>query len=308
MDGFIVVDKPAGVTSHDVVAAVRRALRITKVGHTGTLDPFATGVLPVAVGEATKAIQFLDESIKEYAAVMRLGLVTDSLDVTGTVLAENATDHLREEHVVEVCGNFIGKIEQIPPMYSAVKQGGVPLYKLARRGEEVERAARPVEIYSITIDKIDLPDVSFTVRCSRGTYVRTLAADIGTSLGCGACLTALRRNASGLFTLEKTVTLAAVSEIDVVAASLISCEAALGYLPRIDLTDQGLLHASHGKVLRGSDFVDGAPAAKFDEDATLMFDNRLVAVGKVIAEEGMSAVKIVRGFNTANKLYRTCSL
>ncbi|HXC93405.1 MAG TPA: tRNA pseudouridine(55) synthase TruB, partial [Geobacteraceae bacterium] len=187
--GFLAVDKPSGMTSHDVVAILRRTFQQKKIGHTGTLDPFATGVLPIALGEGTKAIPFLDESFKEYQAVLRLGISTDTLDFTGEVIAEREWGQITPEMVFATIPGFTGSILQTPPMFSALKRNGVPLYKLARNGETVEREPRRIEIQSLRIDRIDLPYVAFTVRCSRGTYVRTLADDIGEVLGTGAHLT-----------------------------------------------------------------------------------------------------------------------
>ena len=197
MDGFIVVDKPAGMTSHDVVGAVRRITGQKKVGHTGTLDPFATGVLPVALGEATKAITFLDESVKEYQAVMKLGVATDTQDYTGLIISENDWTLVTYAALENISCQFTGIQSQIPPMFSALKQNGVPLYKLASQGAEVPRQPREIKIHSLVLDEVNLHEVAFTVRCSRGTYVRTLADDIGHKLGCGAHLTQLRRTRSG---------------------------------------------------------------------------------------------------------------
>ena len=207
LNGFFVIDKPAGVTSHDIVAMVRRAIGQKKVGHTGTLDPFATGVLPVAVGEGTKTIQFLDESEKEYRAVLRLGIATDTQDLTGEVISERPWSHLESGDLERLVPQFIGTLQQLPPMFSAIKQGGVPLYKLARKGIEVERETREVEIHSLSFDWIRLPEACFTVRCSRGTYVRTLACDMGEALGCGAHLLELRRTRSGLFREEEALSI-----------------------------------------------------------------------------------------------------
>ncbi len=207
MDGFFVIDKPEGLTSHDVVSFVRRVLRTKKAGHTGTLDPFATGVLPVAVGRGTKAIPFLDESMKEYRATMRLGVATDTQDCTGNALFEKEFRHVSGQLLLEAFTMFTGKISQIPPMYSAVKIGGVPLYKHARKGIEIIRPARDIEIRSLSLDKLELPFATFTVTCSRGTYVRTLANDIGETLGCGAHLTQLRRTRSGRFNEQQAMNL-----------------------------------------------------------------------------------------------------
>ncbi|RNC70364.1 MAG: tRNA pseudouridine(55) synthase TruB [Desulfuromonadales bacterium] len=249
MDGFIVIDKQEGMTSHDVVARVRRLLCQKKAGHTGTLDPFATGVLPVAVGEGTKSIPFLDESIKEYRATMLLGAATDSQDFTGVITREGEWRHLRSEDVIAILHSFQGRSFQYPPMYSAVKQGGVPLYKLARKGQEVERKAREIEVFSLVVDHLDLPRVVITVTCSRGTYVRTLAHDAGEMLGCGAHLVQLRRTRSGPFhhlqavTLEK---LARIQEAGSIKDILVSPLDALSHLPEIVLGEGGA-----SKVCRG---------------------------------------------------------
>ena len=169
INGFVVIDKPAGITSHDVVSLVRRILGIKKVGHTGTLDPFATGVLPIAVTDGTKAIPFLDEGSKTYEALLRLGVTTDTLDMTGTLLSESDPSHVTPAQFLSTLSQFTGAISQIPPMYSAIKQGGQPLYKLARQGVEVERKARYVEIYSLEQLSFNLPHVAIRVVCSRGT-------------------------------------------------------------------------------------------------------------------------------------------
>lgn len=250
INGFVVIDKPAGITSHDVVSRVRRILGTKKVGHTGTLDPFATGVLPIAVNDGTKAIPFLDEGVKCYEALMQLGVATDTLDMTGTVLREGDYSAVSEQQLLNVFDRFTGPILQIPPMYSAIKQGGQPLYKLARLGQEVERPPRPVEIHSIELHSFALPFVSIRVTCSRGTYIRTLADDIGAIVGCGAALKELRRNASGPFeigaahTLE---TLACAAEAGEASSLCITPFSALAHLPDIPLTEAGLANVSFGR-------------------------------------------------------------
>ncbi len=243
INGFVVIDKPAGITSHDVVSRVRRILGTKKVGHTGTLDPFATGVLPIAVNDGTKAIPFLDEGSKTYEALLRLGVTTDTLDMTGRLLSESDPSHVTAEQCAFSLSHFTGAISQIPPMYSAIKQGGQPLYKLARQGVEVERKSRDVEIYSLELLSFDLPHVAIRVVCSRGTYVRSLADDIGQMLGCGAALQELRRTASGPFHIEDALTLAeleaAVGEGRVEALCL-SPMVALNHLPEVPLTAAGV--------------------------------------------------------------------
>jgi tRNA pseudouridine55 synthase len=250
INGFVVIDKPAGITSHDVVSRVRRILGTRKVGHTGTLDPFATGVLPIAVNDGTKAIPFLDEGIKCYEALMQLGVVTDTLDLTGKVLRESDYSSVSEQQLLDIFARFTGPILQIPPMYSAIKQGGQPLYKLARMGQEVERAARPVEIHSIELLSFAPPLVSIRVTCSRGTYIRTLADDIGAVTGCGAALKELRRTASGPFEIAAAHTLEALDSAareGGLSAICISPYSSLAHLRDIPLNDAGLAKVSCGR-------------------------------------------------------------
>ncbi|HEY6874094.1 MAG TPA: tRNA pseudouridine(55) synthase TruB [Geobacteraceae bacterium] len=284
MDGFIVVDKRAGMTSHDVVSAVRRIAGLRKVGHTGTLDPFATGVLPVALGEGTKAIPFLDESVKEYRAVMRLGAATDTQDCTGMTTRQGEWRNIAPAAVTAVVRGFLGRGTQVPPMYSALKRNGVPLYKLARKGEEVPREPREIEIYSLEIERIDLPDVAFVVRCSRGVYVRTLANDMGERLGCGAHLVGLRRTMSGPFAIEQAVLLeklASDAGEGRLAEHLISCYAALAHLPPLSLTEPGEARVVRGISPEASDFqaipVEGVMPG---ERVRLSRGGRLLAVAE----------------------------
>ncbi|MDE3090508.1 MAG: tRNA pseudouridine(55) synthase TruB, partial [Chloroflexota bacterium] len=206
LDGILNVNKPAGMTSHDVVSVVRKFSRVKRVGHAGTLDPMATGVLLVCLGQATRVVEYLTDHDKKYRARVRLGIETDTYDATGAVVAQRAVTATREQIETALRG-FIGKISQQPPAYSAIKQKGVPLYKLARQGKEVETAPRPVEIFSIDLRAVELPDVELDVHCSKGTYIRSLAHDLGEKLGCGAHLTALTRTASGHFTLDDAHTL-----------------------------------------------------------------------------------------------------
>jgi len=249
VNGFLVIDKPVGISSHDVVNRVRRALGTKKVGHTGTLDPFATGVLPIAVGEGTKAIQFLDEGEKEYEAVIRLGISTDTLDHTGTTVATADPSGVGAEQLLQCMQSLTGEINQIPPMYSALKQGGQPLYKLARKGVEVERPLRQVTIYCFDLVSFENPLARVRVRCSRGTYVRTLADDLGRLLGSGACLTELRRTTSGPFKLSTALTLAQLADYCSAGAPMfVTPLAALGHLPNLVLSDQDLQHVKCGRL------------------------------------------------------------
>lgn len=210
MNGVVVIDKPAGITSFDVVARVRRALGERRVGHTGTLDPMATGVLPVCVGEATKLVPFLMGGDKEYEAEALLGVTTDTLDATGTVTSETNAANVSRADVERVLSRFVGEVMQRPPMHSALKVGGQRLYDLARRGIEVERAPRPVRIDAVELVACALPRLGLRVRCGKGTYIRSLVADLGEALGVGAHMTALRRTRVGAFGVADAVPLDAV--------------------------------------------------------------------------------------------------
>lgn len=202
VNGIINIYKEAGYTSHDVVAKLRGIVRQRKIGHTGTLDPDATGVLPVCLGNATKLCDMLTDKSKEYEACMLLGVTTDTQDMSGTVLTES-TVQCTEQEVKDAVLSFVGGYDQIPPMYSALKVNGKKLYELARKGIEVERQARRVEIPSIDIIECNLPEIRFRVSCSKGTYIRALCADIGDKLGCGATMKSLVRTRVGVFVLEE---------------------------------------------------------------------------------------------------------
>ena len=205
-DGVLLVDKAAGMTSHDVVALVRRRLQIRKVGHCGTLDPLATGLLLLTLGRGTKIQDLLMAEDKEYSGTMTLGMVTTTQDKDGEVIERGEVPPLKEETIRAAFEKFRGDFYQTPPMVSAIKQAGVPLYKLARQGKTVEREPRLVHIYRYSIDRVTLPEIDFTVVCSKGFYVRTYAHDIGAELGCGAHLYSLRRVKSGRFDVANAIT------------------------------------------------------------------------------------------------------
>ena len=212
-DGILIVDKPTGWTSMDVCAKIRGILREKRVGHAGTLDPMATGVLPVFVGRATKAVSFAESGEKEYLAALRLGLVTDTQDITGEVLETHDASAVTEAEVRAVLPRFTGEISQIPPMFSAIKINGQKLYDLARQGKEVERKARAVTIFALeVVEQVSETDYILRIRCSKGTYVRTLCHDIGQALGCGGCMFSLRRTMAAGFTLDESVTLEQMQE------------------------------------------------------------------------------------------------
>ena len=243
MDGIINVYKEKGYTSHDVVAKLRGILHQKKIGHTGTLDPDATGVLPVCLGKATKVCELLTDKKKTYLAVVRLGVQTDTQDLTGTILEEKEVK-VTEEQIRETTASFLGDYEQIPPMYSAVKVNGKRLYELARQGKEVERKARRVHIYTCDIRDIALAknEFSMEVTCSKGTYIRTLCQDIGEKLGCGGAMEELLRTQSGNFTLEESMTLSQVEEAvanGTIGEKIVSIEDVLSMYPALICTPEG---------------------------------------------------------------------
>ncbi len=296
INGFVVIDKPAGITSHDVVSRVRRILGTRRVGHTGTLDPFATGVLPVAVNEGTKAIPFLDEGIKCYEAVMRLGITTDTLDMTGTVLQESDCSQITSQKLDSALLAFTGALQQVPPMYSAIKRDGQPLYKLARQGIEVERQPREVEIINQELLSYRGNLATVRVTCSRGTYIRSLADDIGRFLGCGAALQELRRSASGSFTLSSALTLDELEHVvrdGRVGEFVVSPRAALQYLPEIRIDAQALEHVRHGRTPVLDDIVLAMlPTENGHLLVRLIHDERLIAVGQLVSDAG--AQRLIR--------------
>lgn len=212
LDGVLNIYKEKGYTSHDVVAKMRGILRQKKIGHTGTLDPDAEGVLPVCLGKGTRLCDMLTDHSKVYRAVLLLGIDTDTQDISGQILEERPVEE-NPEQVLEVIKGFIGPYDQIPPMYSALKVDGKRLYELARAGKTVERQARPVVIHDITVESMELPRVTMTVSCSKGTYIRTLCHDIGEKLGCGGCMEALRRTRVGRFELKDSISLKELEKI-----------------------------------------------------------------------------------------------
>lgn len=246
--GVLPLDKPEGPTSHDMVAVARRALKERRIGHTGTLDPFASGLLLLCVGRATRLAEFLTGLDKTYEAVARLGVATDSEDRDGTVVSESdGWRGLDREAVEAALAGFSGAIEQVPPQFSAKKVGGEAMYRKARRGEYVELAARPVHIHEIELLELDLPDVRFRVRCSSGTYIRSLARDVGETLGVGAHLTQLRRTAIGAFGLEGALAPEELDQPHLVDAAWIDPLAAVAHLPRVHVDVDAAADLRHGR-------------------------------------------------------------
>lgn len=211
MNGIILIDKPQGWTSHDVVGKLRGILHERRIGHSGTLDPLATGLLVVFIGRATRAAEFAEADRKEYVAGLRLGMNTDTQDITGRIISKE-TDIPDEPEVRIAIERFRGELEQIPPMYSAVKIGGKKLYELARKGESIERKPRHITIFGLEITSRSDNDYILDVVCSKGTYIRTLCHDIGAALGCGGCMSSLRRTKSGVFSVDNAYTIAEIQE------------------------------------------------------------------------------------------------
>ncbi|WP_042160571.1 tRNA pseudouridine(55) synthase TruB [Paenibacillus gorillae] len=241
MDGIIAIWKPAGWTSHDVVAKVRRLTKMKRIGHAGTLDPMVTGVLPLCLGRSTRMVEYLQERPKAYEAVIQLGISTDTEDMTGNVVEERSGIVVTEEQVIRVLRGFVGEIEQIPPMFSAVKVDGKRLYELAREGKTVERKARKATIHQIELQSLDLssdkPTFSFSVVCSKGTYIRTLCVDIGRELGVPAAMAQLTRTMSGGITKEQCLTLEQVEELQMAGeleSRLLSAETAISHLELVE--------------------------------------------------------------------------
>ena len=235
MNGIVIVDKPAGWTSQDVTARLRRVFSTRRIGHGGTLDPMATGVLPVFVGRATRGVEFFEHAEKAYEAVLRLGITTDTEDISGTVLEEKPVS-VTQEQFLEILPRFRGEIMQVPPMYSALKVDGQKLCDLARKGKEVVRQPRPITIHELECLCFEGNTAHLRVRCSKGTYIRTLCKDIGAALGCGGCMEALRRVSAGSYTIGEAVPLAQLLETDKPEAFLRGVDTMFAQYPKVVLT------------------------------------------------------------------------
>ncbi len=253
MTGWICIDKPEGMTSFTAANRVRGILGLKKTGHTGTLDPMATGVLPIALSGTTRFIELLPVHEKAYTARVRLGLTTDTLDITGQVLFTAAVS-VTPSAIEAAASKFLGETLQTPPMYSALRQNGVRLYELARRGESVERPQRKIRISDIAVSDVTENEFTLTVACSAGTYIRSLADDIGKAIGCGAVLTALRRTAANGFTLDNCITLQKLEQLrdaNLVGEVLLQADAPLMHYPAVTVTAaQGVRFSNGGSLLR----------------------------------------------------------
>ena len=273
--GMLLVDKPAGITSHDIVAVARRALGVKKAGHAGTLDPFATGLLVLGIGRATRLLEYLAGLEKEYEATARLGVATDSQDPEGVVIAED--DRWRElvaDRIRAVAAGMVGSLRQSPPVYSAVKVGGVPAHRRVRRGESVRLPRRDVTVHAFEVVEVELPDVRFRVACSSGTYVRSLGVELGERLGTACHLAALRRTRVGTFHVRDAVGLEGVRGGGIPDRARVDPVSALAHLPRVSVQP-----GEAAMLATGTRVPSGAPDC--GEAVFVLPDDRLVAVGAV---------------------------
>ena len=312
MDGIVIIDKPAGKTSHDVVSEVKKIMGAKKAGHTGTLDPMATGVLPICLNEATKLAQFLTGENKEYLATMLLGVKTDTLDTEGEITGRS-DKFVSEEEIRAALAKMVGKIQQVPPAYSAIKHHGQPLYKYARKGIFLETAAREIEIYSIFIEDISFPRVTFRIACSKGTYIRSICSDVGEMLGCGACLCGLRRLRSGLFSTDMAVSLENYERKEKkceLLAKMLPLTKSLPLLTGIEVEEEfanklrdGMQPSVGAMQLHVLPFLEAGDMIKFVSQG-----GALIAVAEMLAavcnfselNGNYQAAKIVRVFNDVN--------
>ena len=255
MNGIVIIDKPAGWTSQDVVSKLRGVLHTKRVGHGGTLDPMATGVLPVFVGRATRAVEFFEHAEKTYEAVLRLGITTDTEDTTGSVLEEKPVS-VSEADFLGALEGFRGEIQQIPPMYSALKVNGRKLYDLARQGKQVERKSRTITIHRLECLEFHRETARILVQCSKGTYIRTLCKDIGAALGCGGCMAQLRRIAAGAYTLADAVPLQTIVDADAPEAFLRPVDSMFTRYSPVTLTEKQELRCRNGNAF-SVDLPDG---------------------------------------------------
>jgi tRNA pseudouridine55 synthase len=293
ISGILLLDKPIGLTSNAALQQVKRLYRAAKAGHTGNLDPLASGLLPICFGEATKFSAFLLDSDKRYLGTCKLGVTTTSADAEGEVLERKPVGKYSRAEVEAVLAKFLGEIEQIPPMHSAIKVNGQPLYKLAHQGKEIAREPRRITIYSLDLISLEGDELVLDVHCSKGTYVRTLAEDIGRELGCGAHLSALRRTAAGPFSIERAVSLAELEHLaeDGLAGLdryLLPVEAALGDWPEIVLTDNTAYYLQQGQAVQIARAPTSGLVRLFVGD-----EHRFIGVGRILGDGRVAPQRLV---------------
>lgn len=294
VNGILLLDKPIGLTSNAALQQVKRLFKAAKAGHTGNLDPLASGLLPLCFGEATKFSGFLLDSDKRYLATCQLGVTTTSADAEGEVLERRPVGEYSRAEVEAILARFIGEIEQIPPMHSAIKVNGQPLYKLAHQGKEIERKPRRITIYSLDLVSLEGDQMVLEVHCSKGTYVRTLAEDIGHQLGCGAHLSALRRTAAGPFSVAHAVSLPELEQLagsdDLLSLdqALLPVEAALDDWPELILTDNTAYYLCQGQAVQIARAPTSGLVRLFAGD-----EHRFIGVGRILADGRVAPQRLV---------------
>lgn len=296
MFGILNVYKPKGMTSHDIVAIMRRTLHMKRIGHTGTLDPDAEGVLPILVGKATKLSDVLMAEEKRYFAGVKLGIVTDTDDISGEVIKTSSV-HVTEQEIKDVVSSFLGKTEQIPPMYSAIKVDGKKLYQLARKGIVTERKAREIEIYALEVENIQKDTFDLHIHCSKGTYIRALCRDIGEKLGTGAAMASLVREQSGVFTKENSHTIEEIqkaAEEGAVASLLISVDDVLSDIPKVDVEESYAVKIKNGIRLRPEQL--GITGMGENDLICVYYENAILCILKAIDCDGQMLLAMEKSF------------
>ncbi len=303
MDGILAVWKPEGWTSHDVVAKVRRLLKMKRIGHAGTLDPMVTGVLPLCLGRATRVVEYLQERPKAYQATIRLGIATDTEDMTGEIIERADQIDITKEQAVDVLNRFTGTIEQIPPMFSALKVNGKRLYEIAREGKTVERKPRAVHIYNIELLHTNLdssePEFTFSVECSKGTYIRTLCVDIGRALGVPASMAHLTRTMSGGITEQSCLTLEEIeqlSEAGGIEERLLSSDSAVAHMEKVVLDDPFAARVLNGQRIK-LHHADGQIENMHDGQLIRLYNKSMVFLGVFQIDTVKSIFKPIKVFS-----------
>lgn len=293
LNGILNILKPPGMTSHDVVSVVRKKLNIKKVGHTGTLDPNAAGVLPICIGQATKISQFLLDGKKKYRAELTLGIETDTEDIYGTIINESPVVSTEDE-IERVISSFCGTYDQIPPMYSALKVNGKKLYELARQGIEIERKSRTVTIYDINIIKINNNKIIFDVICSKGTYIRTLCKDIGKTLGCGGVMSFLLRTESSGFDLNTAITIEELQELDDVKPLLLPLDFPLNHMPKVIVSSLYTKQVLNGNRIFSNYLVNNLDIS-LGTEVRIYLEKQFIGFGIVKCDDsGQNYIKFLR--------------
>lgn len=292
INGIVLLDKPLGITSNAALQKVKRLFNASKAGHTGSLDPLASGLLPICLGEATKISSYLLDADKAYTGTCKLGIRTTTADAEGEVIEQKPVGNLSEQQVNTVLEKYTGTIEQIPPMHSAIKQNGQPLYKLAHQGIEVERQPRTIHIYELSQSRLDGDELDIAMRCSKGTYVRTLAEDIGRELGCGAHLSALRRTKVGPFTLDRAVTMETLETLAeegfaALDQHILPIEQALADWPEIQLTENSAFYLNRGQAVQ----VAQAPTSGL---VRLSANQQFIGIGEILDDGRVAPRRLLK--------------